>query len=342
MKLRLFFVLMGFSILLSCKKDKAEPAPEVYVAGLERNASGINVPKIWKNGKIEHILTDGASHAHTRSLFITPNGEVYVAGRVSATLSSGLLAYYAQLWKDGQPSVFLSRLGECIANDVFVNDDIYVAGTMQERATVWKNGDYLYLTNGAYRAGLYCIYVDNGDVYAGGFEDNAAGKNIAKIWKNGVPIILSSNSGLISDIYVAGGDVYAVGYEVNSAGKTVAKMWKNGTATSLTDGVANANAYGINVVGTDVYIAGNDGKFAKIWKNGVGTNLTVVGVNESSIVARSVAVHGNDVYVAGSYYGPVHSGSYDDHAVLWKNGVETPLEINDNLRASNAITVIVK
>ena len=43
MKLRLFFVLICFTLLQSCKKDKIEPAPDVYVAGNESNSDNIHI-----------------------------------------------------------------------------------------------------------------------------------------------------------------------------------------------------------------------------------------------------------------------------------------------------------
>lgn len=339
MKPHLFFVLICFTLLPACKKDKIEPAPDVYVSGYETNIDNKAVAKIWKNGKVIHVLTDGTSHGIPTSMFITPQGDIYSAGYVviSNTTNS------AQVWKNNQPSVFLTRVGSSYAGDIFVNEDIYVAGEMNSRAVIWKNGDYSYLTNGTYVAGLSCIHVDNGDVYVGGYERNAEDRNIAKIWKNGTPTILSSNPGYIEDIYVADGVVYAVGREWSStASKLVAKIWKNGVATSLTDGVANASASGVTVVGTDVYVVGYDGNFGKIWKNGIGTTLSVAGANVSDVVGKSVAVHGNDVYVAGSYVGPVHGSPYGTHGVLWKNGEEIPLEINDKLKNSNVYDVIVR
>src|SRR5258708_2900109 len=50
-------------------------------------------------------------------------------------------------------------------------------------------------------------------------------------------------------------DVYVAGSEYNGA-KDTAKVWKNGVATSLTNGVNNAEGYSVYVSGTDVYVSG--------------------------------------------------------------------------------------
>ncbi|MDR2145500.1 MAG: hypothetical protein LBE91_03445 [Tannerella sp.] len=87
---------------------------------------------------------------------------------------------------------------------------------------------------------------------------------------------------------------------------------------------------------TDVYVAGFevvDGQHvATLWKNGVATRLGN-GVDESG--SFSVAVSGNDVYVAGS---ELKEGG-KRIAKLWKNGVATNL--TDGTNSANAYTVFV-
>ncbi len=126
-------------------------------------------------------------------------------------------------------------------------------------------------------------------------------------------------------------DVYIVGFERNAANIQVAKYWKNGVATNLTDGTKNAVAYAIQVVGTDVYVAGVESNgtknVAKVWKNGVATNLTD---GTQNAFARDMQVVGTDVYVVGN-----ESDGTSTIYKYWKNGVQTVLQYG-----SENITVV--
>src|SRR5690606_23014078 len=88
--------------------------------------------------------------------------------------------------------------------------------------------------------------------------------------------------------------VYVAGAESNGT-NYVAKYWKDGISMGpLTDGSRVGAAVAIEVVGNDVYVAGNDGNFAKYWKNGEAVELTD---GSSAAIATAIAVTGNDVYV---------------------------------------------
>ncbi|HEY1871562.1 MAG TPA: hypothetical protein VGG71_10920, partial [Chitinophagaceae bacterium] len=142
--------------------------------------------------------------------------------------------------------------------------------------------------------------------------------NVAKIWKNGVPIILenSSNQGSsVGSIKIVGSDVYAAGtVSDEKSGIWVAKYWKNGVGVSLSDGTKSTTAASVDVSGNDIYVTGSElnpatGVFdAKYWKNGTEKNLTN-GANGVSTIAGVIFVFENDVYVLGSFGTPVY----------WKN-----------------------
>ena len=87
------------------------------------------------------------------------------------------------------------------------------------------------------------------DVYAAGRKDNAAGKWVATLWKNGTPQELSDGKTLAKavSIAVAGKDVYVAGLKQNAAGYWVATLWKNGTPQELSDGVTEALANAVAV-----------------------------------------------------------------------------------------------
>jgi hypothetical protein len=235
-----------------------------------------------------------------------------------------------------------NSVGTAYGNDVTFTTssstpDVYVAGVVYSGsggngvATVWKNGVATSLTNGANEAEAYAVYVSGTDVYVGGYESNA-GIYEPKIWKNGVPSTLTHGcGGDVSGIFVSGADVYAVGEGNFCSPNAVATVWKNNVATSLTNGVNDAISSSVFVLGTDVYVAGNENNVATLWKNGVVTNLSNI-VN--SAYANSVYVSGTNVYVAFNEGGP---GNYN--AKLWKNGVVTNL--TTGLSPSDATGVYV-
>ena len=159
------------------------------------------------------------------------------------------------------------------------------------------------------------------NIYVAGYEYNvplgtASSQAVAKLWKNGTPVNLTdgSHSAFASCVVVQGNDIYVSGIEYNDAGVAVAMYWKNGIPVKLSSGVINTFAQSMTVVGSDVYIAGFSttmgGAHAMYWKNGNPVYLSYSTYGYS--YAYSIAVSGNDVYVAGQ----------DDvgNAVYWKNG----------------------
>ena len=92
------------------------------------------------------------------------------------------------------------------------------------------------------------------DVYVAGCKENAAGKWVAMLWKNGTPQELSDGKtfAIANSIAVAGNDVYAAGYKNDAMGWGFAMLWKNGTPQELSDGKTSAEAKSIAVEGNDV------------------------------------------------------------------------------------------
>jgi hypothetical protein len=85
---------------------------------------------------------------------------------------------------------------------------------------------------------------------------------------------------------------------------------------------------------TDVYTAGyelNDAgaQIAKYWKNG---QARILGAGVNGSIANSIAVSGNDVYVAG-----LENNGTEDVAKYWKNGV--PVELTDGTNRSYANSI---
>ena len=146
-----------------------------------------------------------------------------------------------------------------------------------EKPFYWDGSSSLSLLpipEGCYFYSISNIYVsENKDIYICG------SMNIPMYWKNSDPVKLSSYWGNVRQITVSDSDVYAVGFynrnNSNSTGHT-ACYWKNGKLIVLEE---NAQANGIYIDGTDIYVSGSIGRVpieyrACYWKNGIRIDLS--------------------------------------------------------------------
>ena len=173
---------------------------DVYVAG----AAEVPFPnslaaKVWKNGIAINLTTNGSAYASAQSVFLSGT-DVYVAGRERF---SGSADPVGNIWKNSVATTLSNVFSG--ANSVFVSGtDIYVAGTggVQQVATVWKNGVVTYLSNVSGKANSVFVY--GTDVYVAGGEYGSSGNTAAKVWKNGLPINLTSGTtnSVANSIYV--------------------------------------------------------------------------------------------------------------------------------------------
>lgn len=258
---------------------------DIYVAGSQINANSKYVATYWKNG-VATSLTNGTNNAYATSIAVV-GSDVYVAGfeRNASSVEQ------ARFWKNGtvtQLATVASR-----ANAIFVaNGNVYVAGyelntiTNKAMAKYWTINSSGNITSQILNssitqdAQLHDIQVVGSDIYTAGYESNGT-IDIAKFWKGTTATnVNTTTSSQINAIAILNNEVYMAGRAYNASSKTVAKYWKATsqavTGLDLTDGVDNAEANGIFVLGTDVYIVGYDSKgnsTAKYWKNGTATNL---------------------------------------------------------------------
>ena len=138
----------------------------------------------------------------------------------------------------------------------------------------------------------------------------------------------TSPSAQAQSITVSGNNIYIAGYEWDGpyGNSFIAKYWKNGVAIPLTDGNEDNYAYGVVVIGSDVYVAGdgsNGTSKAKYWKNGMETSLTN-GMYDAA--AFCIAAIGTDVYIGGfeTNRNNIRVAKY------WKNGVATAVSDGKN------------
>jgi len=249
---------------------------DVYVAGGEvdpNNTVNTDV-KVWKNG-VATILGNSLAATAT-SVFVSGN-DVYVTGKQNIPPLTGA----GVLWKNGVATVLNNGFLSADPQSVFVDgSNAYVAGydrdvVISYDAKVWMNGGIGTILAGGNNgnAAAFSVFVSGGNVYVAGYESNGS-KNLAMLWKNGVPTVLSSGtySAYAQSVYVVGSDVYVAGYESRLI-NNVAILWKNGVATDLSIGTNNAYANSVFVFGNDVFVAGQESSLAKLWKNGIATVL---------------------------------------------------------------------
>jgi hypothetical protein len=272
---------------------------DVYVAGSQINANSKYIATYWKNG-VSVSLTNGTNSAYATSIAVVGN-DVYVAGFENTASSIP----QAKFWKNGTATQ-LSTIQSNANAIVVVNGNVYVAGyelnitTSRYMAKYWTinssgNITSQILNSSITQSGvLYDIKVVGSDIYTAGYESNGQ-VDVAKFWKGTTATnVHTTGSSKVNAIAIVNNEVYMAGSAYNTSSKLVAKHWK---ATSqavvgldLTDGTDHAQANGIFVLGTDVYVAGFESKgnsSAKYWKNGVATNLaTGSPVNANAIFVR--------------------------------------------------------
>lgn len=138
---------------------------------------------------------------------------------------------------------------------------------------------------------------------------------------------------------------YVSGQMMHGSGELAASLWINGTQQYLTNGTYESSANSVLKHNNDIYVAGYErntvspsdptelNKMAVYWKNGTMTQLTNGSTNAE---ANSIAVSGNDVYVAGTEY---NSTTLRQNARLWKNGMEVTLTNGANWSFANDVAL---
>jgi WD40 repeat protein len=141
------------------------------------------------------------SEPYVNSLFVSSNGDAYVAGRWVG------LGPFAMIWKISGTEITMPDLEQVNefefsdAYSVYVtpDGDVYVAGYLvtygrQWFASLWVNGTLHTLSEEEQNAEAYGVHVTGkGDVYIAG-KAYIAGRTTAVIWKNRVPEPLSESS----------------------------------------------------------------------------------------------------------------------------------------------------
>ena len=242
------------------------------------------IAMVWKNGA-GTALTGGATYGV--ALAVGKAGrDIYAAGADDE---------HARLWKNREARPLADGGARSWARALVLDGGhALVAGNMHSGpggtsvAVVWRDGKVQALTDGSREACAKGIAVAGRDVYVAGYESNGQ-VNVAKVWKNGVPLPPLSDGSRNAEaeaVAVVGGAVLVAGSEaigapvLDSAGNPVAHMpvatlWRDGAPVRLTDGSRFAWAHALASGGTRVYVAGEeyrsssmsgDEAFATVWR----------------------------------------------------------------------------
>jgi hypothetical protein len=308
-------------LVISCSKHDGREQDtqndvDMYIAGSYyiQDTPGLTIA-YWKNNGEPTILhTPKVVEGTGISDMAEMNGDILITGWIQGV---------AYLWKNAERIRFPD--GSQTRDIATAGNDIYIAGAIMDQAKsrpgYWKNGEFVELAQypAPWLQTGYCtaIAVEGNDVHAVGYYHYNT-----LYWKNGkLDTLAHSSTPEPTAITVSNGDVYITG---SLDGKPV--YWKNGEPVIVS---AQGHVADIVIENGNIHLAVNEGNNVFYWKNG---ESTLVGVGD----ATKIAVHGNDIYIIGSY----KSGQRANTAIYWKNGEQHRLTPDTDYRDHETATGI--
>jgi hypothetical protein len=202
--------------------------------------------------------------------------------------------------------------------------DVYVAGSKNNQACYWKNGQVVMLDSSGFQdATANKIIVSNGDVYVLGYSNNNF--YLPLFWKNNILSELNNsfnaNFLAINDFDVVGDDVFICGYSSNNQSNGYSfGYWKNGNRIILNDNTIDHNPSYIKVVNNNVYVA------VRFPQTGYYINSNFYQIPDFNISGLSKDI--NNVYLFGS---KINSGYY--YNVLSQTGISINFQNENRIKA---------
>lgn len=193
---------------------------------------------------------------------------------------------------------------ECL---VTVDPSIFIAGTDNEKAVVWKNGEilYSYLGEGTNTTVGNSIEIEGLDVLVGGYEEDVE-SYYARGWKNEDVIFSLNTYSRVRKVAINNGSLYFVGDDGNRA-----TLWNNGVPTYLTEDVYDSFAMDAFSYNGELYVTGQESSAELIncvlWNASANTSQEIApGQFGSGAYGRAVYVNENEgqtrQFVAGFQY----------------------------------------
>src|SRR6185295_13624828 len=173
---------------------------------------------------------------YSTALSIVVSGEdVFVTGNVQAGRSSGSFND-AAFWKNGS-LLRLTHIGSSsTGNSITVfGPDVYIAGTCHSAAVYWKNGTEIVLDDDPFSFGTSMVVAGNAVTVAGYRLSPNGQTQVAKYWRNNIPVSLTSNHNDASAHAISLGErgVYVAGRDFNERGRSQATVWHLGNISYL-------------------------------------------------------------------------------------------------------------
>lgn len=206
-------------------------------------SSGGVQTRLSKNSVVSTVTNAGRAGG----LFVSDNTP-YIAYTKTGTNGN----YSIVMLKKGSQEVPVTdglAFGDYAIQVVVSGNDIYILGSSisgQRKIVLWKANKKsssivpTNITDGTNRAKASNIFVKGSDIYIVGFE-KINNKEVATLWKNGIPTRLANTHSKAIDVFVSNNNVYVVGSIEDTNGNPKATLWKNGTATQLSNAKSIAN-----------------------------------------------------------------------------------------------------
>lgn len=174
--------------------DLAMSGSDMYAVGSSEVLGGVLVAMLWKNGVAGPLYT-GPLDAYANHIAIS-GADVYVAGSMVGV--NGPYHFEPTLWKNGANTSLADGHTGGVVYLLINNGDVYVGVHDGRRASYWKNGQQVFLSDGTNIAHVNGLFLSGNDVYAVGMEA-INGSIIGRYWKNGTAVSLG-NTG--TDVYL--------------------------------------------------------------------------------------------------------------------------------------------
>lgn len=310
--------------------------------------------------------------------------------------------WQAVMWVDGvrtdlPPLVNAYNAGAREANSIFVvenfetgENDVYVGGAanmlnlptaaVETSAMIWKNGEVysqipsISTTYANQYAGVNSLFVENGNVYSGGYTDKKGSVSTPQgsfadmkpiVWKNGVQSLLplhpTAYRGELRELFVRDGNVYAIGNHHFTMENTpsnpygLPELWVNGVLVPG-DNPPFIDYQALFATNTTLYVAGGIPNLVghtqqrlaayayrpRAWgaasnepNSGTGFTHVFLPSNNNLATVTSLYVVGTRVYSVGWELRP--SGKYV--AKLWIN--QSPVDLSLESESAVATSVFV-
>ncbi len=352
----LLLAILLITGVVSCKKSGKDGQPDENGNGNPANAKEFMVgsinngqrrePIVWKDGELTRLPFESSQNTIAKSVTLAGN-DVYILGH--ETSPNGFIRTSRIVtWKNEEMTAVTDGSKRAAPIKMIVdNGNVYVLGTETDQSQgssttlykYWKNGVVTPLNT---RAGEATdMVVVNNDVYISGNEANAAGRKVAKYWKNGQAVDLTDGvkEAYAEGISVEGATIAVLFRQANSTqfGNDL-KVWKNNVVSTLNTGNFLSLGKKILLKNNVVHVLANQNmpnlsQQVVYWADAAKKEITTGDRNGYPI---DMQLAGSDVYIL---FEEVNS-SNTVIAKLAKNGVVKSISKDSDDTNPTAFTVV--